>query len=289
MRANEVFRVLVTGSRGQLGYDVCRELERRGIPYFGTNSENMDITDRETVRKQMREYRPDAVIHCAAYTAVDRAEDEPERAFAVNEVGTRDIAEMCREIGAKLLNISTDYVFPGTGTKPFETDDATGPLNVYGKSKLAGERAVQETLEKYFIVRISWVFGENGGNFVKTMLRLAETRSKVQVVCDQSGSPTYTADLAPLLCDMIQTEKYGVYHATNEGECSWAEFAEAIFQATGKVVAVERIPTAAYTAAKAARPLNSRLSKRSLPDAGFPKLPDWRNALLRYMERLHFN
>lgn len=282
-------KVLVTGARGQLGYDVCRELERRGIPYLGTNSENMDITDRETVRKQMRGYRPDAVIHCAAYTAVDRAEDEPERAFAINETGTRNIAEMCKEIEAKLLYISTDYVFPGTGTEPFETDAAAGPLNVYGKSKLAGERAVQETLEKYFIVRISWVFGENGGNFVKTMLRLAEIRSKVQVVCDQIGSPTYTADLAPLLCDMIGTEKYGMYHATSEGECSWAEFAEAIFQAAGKTVAVERIPTAAYTAAKAARPMNSRLSKQSLANAGFPKLPDWRNALLRYMERLHFN
>jgi len=276
-------RVLVTGARGQLGYDVCRELERRGISYLGTNSDTMDITDQDAVLRQVREYHPNAVVHCAAYTAVDRAEDEPERAFTVNEAGTRNIAEASQAIDAKLLYISTEYVFLGAGAKPYEVDDLTGPLNVYGKSKLAGELAVKEALEKYFIVRTSWVFGAHGGNFVKTMLRLAETRDRVQVVCDQIGSPTYTADLAPLLCDMVQTEKYGVYHATNEGDCSWAEFAEAVFQEAGKAVTVERIPTASYTAAKAVRPLNSRLSKRSLIEAGFEKLPNWREALGRYL------
>lgn len=280
-------RILVTGVRGQLGYDVCRELERRGTTYLGTNSDSMNITDREAVLKQIKEYHPDAVIHCAAYTAVDRAEDEPERAFAVNETGTRNIAEACQKINAKLLYISTDYVFPGVGMRPYEVDDAAGPLNVYGKSKLAGELAVKATLEQYFIVRISWVFGEHGANFVKTMLRLAETRNSIQIVCDQIGSPTYTADLCPLLCDMVQTDRYGVYHATNEGECSWAEFAEVIFREVGKAISVEKIPTASYTAVKALRPLNSRLSKRSLSRAGFTRLPNWREALFRYIERLH--
>lgn len=278
-------KILVTGARGQLGYDICRELDRRGVKYLGTNSENMDITNQAIVHRQIKDYRPDAVIHCAAHTAVDRAEDEPERAFAVNELGTRYIAEVCKEIDAKLLYISTDYVFPGTGTKPYETFDATGPLNVYGRSKLAGEQAVREALEKYFIVRISWVFGGHGKNFVETMLRLSETKNSVQVVCDQIGSPTYTVDLARLLCDMVQGERYGIYHATNEGECSWAEFAEAIFKAAGKTVEVEKIPTASYTAAKAERPLNSRLSKQSLVDAGFEKLPCWQEALSQYLSR----
>ena len=283
MREDKAVSVLVTGSSGQLGRDVCRELERRKIPYVGRNSDTMDITDRDIVLKQIQTYCPDVIIHCAAYTAVDRAEEEPERAFAVNEVGTRHIAEASKKIDAKLLYISTDYVFPGTGTKPYETTDAPEPQNVYGRSKLAGEPAVQEILEQYFIVRISWVFGEHGRNFVKTMLRLAETKSGVQVVDDQVGSPTYTVDLAPLLCDMVQTERYGVYHAANEGECSWAEFAEAIFQEAGKSVAVERIATGEYKAAGAVRPLNSRLSKQSLTDAGFSRLPVWRDALARYL------
>ncbi len=284
MKEDKAARVLVTGSRGQLGHDVCRELRRRGIPYLGTNSDTMDVTNRALVKKQICEYHPDAIIHCAAYTAVDRAEEEPERAFAVNETGTRHIVEACKEIDAKLLYISTDHVFSGRGTKAHETTDTTGPLNVYGRSKLAGERAVREVLEKYFIVRISWVFGEHGGNFVKTMLRLAETKSCIQVVDDQIGSPTYTVDLAPLLCDMVQTERYGVYHATNEGECSWAEFAETIFREAGKSVAVQRITTEEYKAAKAVRPLNSRLSKRSLTDNGFTQLPDWQVSLHRYLK-----
>lgn len=277
-------RILVTGASGQLGYDVCLELKRRGMEYLGTSSADMDITDRKAVQKKILEYHPDAVIHCAAYTAVDRAEEEPERAFAVNEQGTRNIAKACKEIDAKLLYISTDYVFPGTGIKPYEIDDPTGPVNVYGKSKLAGERAVKETLEKYFIVRTSWVFGSHGNNFVKTMLRLGQTQHTVQVVNDQIGSPTYTADLALLLCDMIQTGKYGTYHAANEGECSWAEFASAIFQQAGQAVMVEGIPTSCYAAAKADRPRNSRLSKSKLEEEGFSHLPFWYETLSKALK-----
>lgn len=278
-------RILVTGVSGQLGYDVERELERRGIEHLGTSSRELDITDREAVERLMESYRPDAVIHCAAYTKVDLAEDEPERCWAVNADGTRNMAAACRKTGAKLLYISTDYVFPGTGERSYETGDPTGPVNTYGRSKLAGELAVQSLLEKYFIVRISWVFGKNGNNFVETMLRLAETRAELSVVCDQIGSPTYTADLAPLLCGMVQTERYGVYHATNEGTCAWSEFAEAIFELAGRQVAVHPIPTSAYPT-KAARPLNSRLSKESLRDNGFQALPEWKDALARYLKEI---
>lgn len=278
-------RILVTGASGQLGYDVERELERRGIEHLGTSSRELDITDREAVEHLMQSYRPDAVIHCAAYTKVDLAEDEPERCWAVNADGTRNLAAACREIGAKLLYISTDYVFPGTGERSYETGDPTGPVNTYGRSKLAGELAVQSLLEKYFIVRISWVFGKNGNNFVKTMLRLAETKAELSVVCDQIGSPTYTADLAPLLCDMVQTERYGVYHATNEGTCAWSEFAEAIFELAGRQVVVHPIPTSAYPT-RAARPLNSRMSKECLHSNGFQELPEWKNALARYLKEI---
>lgn len=278
-------RILVTGASGQLGYDVERELERRGIEHLGTSSRELDITDREAVEHLMQSYRPDAVIHCAAYTKVDLAEDEPERCWAVNADGTRNLAAACREIGAKMLYISTDYVFPGTGERSYETGDPTGPVNTYGRSKLAGELAVQSLLEKYFIVRISWVFGKNGNNFVKTMLRLAETKAELSVVCDQIGSPTYTADLAPLLCDMVQTERYGVYHATNEGTCAWSEFAEAIFELAGRQVVVHPIPTSAYPT-RAARPLNSRMSKECLHSNGFQELPEWKNALARYLKEI---
>lgn len=278
-------RILVTGASGQLGYDVERELERRGIEHLGTSSKELDITDRAAVERLMAAYRPDAAIHCAAYTKVDLAEDEPERCWAVNADGTRNLAAACREIGAKMLYISTDYVFPGTGERSYETGDPTGPVNTYGRSKLAGELAVQSLLEKYFIVRISWVFGKNGNNFVKTMLRLAETKAELSVVCDQIGSPTYTADLAPLLCDMVQTERYGVYHATNEGTCAWSEFAEAIFELAGRQVVVHPIPTSAYPT-RAVRPLNSRMSKERLRDNGFQELPEWKNALARYLKEI---
>ncbi|MDN0033682.1 dTDP-4-dehydrorhamnose reductase [Oscillibacter valericigenes] len=282
-------RVLVTGVTGQLGYDVCRVLKTRRIEYRGIGSAQLDITQASFVSTYLADYRPDAVIHCAAYTAVDKAESERERCFAVNESGTRNLAKACQTVGAKMLYPSTDYVFPGVGETAYEVDDVTGPQNAYGASKLAGEKAVRETLPEHFIVRISWVFGVNGKNFIKTMLRLAESHSELNVVCDQIGSPTYTADLAPLLCDMIATEQYGTYHATNENLCSWAEFAQEIFRLSGKNVTVHPIPTSEYPAA-AARPLNSRLSKQSLDAGGFPRLPDWQDALARYLyeiEDLH--
>ena len=271
-------KVLITGVSGQLGNDAAKVLTARGVDFLGVSSKEMDITDRDAVLGMFSEYRPDAVLHCAAYTQVDRAEDEPERCMSVNADGTRYIAEACREIGAKLLYISTDYVFPGTGDKPWETDDPTGPLNVYGMSKLAGEQAVRELVEKHFIVRTSWVIGEHGNNFVKTMLRLAEKYNELRVVDDQIGSPTFTADLAPLLCDMLETDKYGCYHATNEGFCSWAELAEAVFRLSGKNVTVRHVSTEEY-GARAARPKNSRLSKASLDAGGFARLTGWETSL----------
>lgn len=280
-------KILVTGGSGQLGFDVCQELERRGVEYIAPSSKEMDITDANAVREHICPYRPDAVIHCAAWTAVDSAEAVPEQVFAVNEGGTRDIALACREIGAKMVYISTDYVFSGIGTHFYEPNDPAGPVNVYGKSKLAGELAVKEILGKYFIVRTSWVFGEHGNNFVKTMLRLAETQTEVSVVCDQVGSPTYTADLAPLLCDMIGTERYGTYHATNEGVCSWAEFAEEIFRIAVKDVKVNHIATGEYPS-KAMRPLNSRLSKRCLTENNFFVLPVWESSVKRFLNMLGF-
>lgn len=280
-------RILVTGVRGQLGYDVCRELQKRRIEFCGTSSQDMDITRAASVREKIFVYHPEAVIHCAAYTAVDRAEDEPELAFAVNEQGTHNVAESCKQISAKMIYISTDYVFSGSGIRAYEVGDITEPLNVYGRSKLAGELAVKETLKRYFIVRTSWVFGTNGNNFVGTMLRLSEMHNKVHVVDDQVGSPTYTVDLASLLCDMVQTEKYGVYHASNEGECSWAEFARAIYERAGRSTVVEPVKTENYIQTKARRPKNSRLGNQSLIDAGFSRLPCWQEALFRYLLELN--
>lgn len=278
-------KVLVTGVGGQLGYDVCKELSLRNVEYRGVDVQDFDIADEGAVREFITAYRPNAVIHCAAYTAVDRAEDEPEKCRSVNVDGTRNIAAACKEIGAKMVYISTDYVFPGTGERFYEPDDLTGPLAVYGRTKLEGEQAVQELLDRYFIVRISWVFGLNGNNFVKTMLRLAETKETLNVVCDQVGSPTYTADLAPLLCDMVVTEKHGTYHATNEGVCSWAEFAQEIFRLAGKNVRVNAIPTSEYPT-RVLRPLNSRMSKDKLERMGFARLPHWQDALARYLQEL---
>ena len=278
-------RILVTGVSGQLGFDVVKRLTELNIDCRGVSSRDFDLTDREAVLKYIKEYAPYAVIHCAAYTAVDKAEDEPELCFKVNGEGTRNIALACRETGAKLLYISTDYVFPGTGESFYEPFDPKAPLNVYGKSKLMGEEMVQELLTKYFIVRISWVFGLNGNNFVKTMLRLGRERAELSVVADQIGSPTYTADLAVLLTEMIQTEKYGVYHATNEEICSWADFAAEIFRQSGLQTKVKPIASSAYPT-KAVRPLNSRLSKKSLAEAGFNSLPRWQSALERYLKEL---
>ena len=278
-------KLLVTGVKGQLGYDVCKVLSARGIEHRGVDIEDFDITNVQATHDYIAAYRPDGVIHCSAWTAVDRAEDELEKVRAVNTKGPRNIASVCKEIGAKLVYISTDYVFPGTGERFYEPDDPTGPLGAYGVTKLEGEQAVQALLERYFIVRVSWVFGKNGNNFVRTMLRLAETKSELNVVCDQIGSPTYTADLAPLLCDMVVTDKYGIYHATNEGICSWAEFAEEIFRLAGKGVKVNPVPTSEYPT-RAARPLNSRMSKAKLEEMGFSRLPDWHNALVRYLREL---
>lgn len=278
-------KILVTGVGGQLGYDVCKVLTARNIEHKGVDIADFDITDAKAAREYITQYHPDAVIHCSAWTAVDKAEDEIGKVRMVNTEGPRNIAAACKEIGAKMLYISTDYVFPGTGERFYEPEDPTGPLGAYGETKLGGELAVRELLEKYFIVRISWVFGKNGNNFVKTMLRLAETKTELNVVCDQIGSPTYTADLAPLLCDMIVTEKYGMYHATNEGVCSWAEFAEEIFRLAGKNVKVNPVPTSEYLT-RAARPLNSRMSKDKLEKMGFTRLPDWHDALARYIHEL---
>lgn len=271
-------KVLITGLTGQLGHETAGVLRLRGIPFLGVGSAELDITDRKQVLRLITDCHPDAVIHCAAYTQVDRAEDDVERCMRVNVEGTRNIAEACRAVGAKMLYISTDYVFPGTGETPWETDDLTGPLNVYGKSKLEGELTVKELLDRWFIVRTSWLIGEHGNNFVKTMLRLSEHYRTLRVVEDQVGSPTFTVDLAPLLCDMIETEKYGVYHATNEGFCSWAELAEAVFRLAKKDVTVQHVSTEEY-GAKTLRPKNSRLSKRSLDEGGFARLPEWKRSL----------
>ena len=275
-------RVFVTGASGQLGREVCRELQERDCAVRGVSSAELDITDAAAVHTALAAYAPDAVIHCAAYTAVDRAEEEAALCRRVNADGTANIAATCAALGCKLLYVSTDYVFSGEGEAPWEVSDRPAPRSVYGESKLAGEQAVCAAVEKHFIVRTSWVFGE-GGNFVRTMLRLAESRREVSVVADQIGSPTYAADLAKLLCDMVETERYGTYHAANEGFCSWADFAAAIFRTAGKDTRVRPITTAEYPA-RARRPLNSRLSRRSLDEAGFARLPHWEDALRRYLK-----
>jgi len=286
-------KVFVTGAAGQLGHDVVRELAARGHEAVGSDREAgipLDITDREAVRAVLSAVRPEAVIHCAAWTAVDAAEapENRERVHAVNGLGPRYIAEACRELGCKMLHISTDYVFDGRGTAPW-TPDCTdyGPLSVYGQSKLEGEQAVAELLQRYFIVRIAWAFGPNGANFVRTMLRLAQTHDTLRVVCDQIGTPTYTPDLARLLADMVETNRYGIYHATNEGGyISWYDFACEIFRQAGKNVRVLPVTSAEYGQSQAARPMNSRLDKSKLPQNGFAPLPDWRDALGRYLNIL---
>ena len=278
-------KILVTGVKGRLGYDVVQEGEKRGLEMFGTDVDSMDITDAGQVRKVMEAYKPDGVIHCAAYTAVDAAEEHQEICRKINVNGTRNIAEVCRDMDIPLMYFSTDYVFDGQGENFWKEDDERQPLNVYGQMKYEGELAVQELVQKYFILRISWVFGVNGSNFIKTMLRLGKERGAVGVVSDQMGSPTYTYDLAKLVLDMFQTDKYGVYHVTNDGICSWYEFACEIFKQAGMDVKVTPLTTAEYPA-KAARPLNSRMSKDKLVNAGFQMLPSWQDALRRYLERL---
>lgn len=301
-------KIFVTGVGGQLGHDVMNELAKRGIEGIGSDVaqtysgvqdgsavctmayHQLDITDKDAVNAALHEARPDAVIHCAAWTAVDLAEDDDkiEKVRAVNAEGTRYIAEVCKELDCPMMYISTDYVFDGQGMKPWEPDCRDyKPMNVYGQTKLEGELAVSGILDKYFIVRIAWVFGRNGNNFIKTMINLGKTHDTLRVVSDQIGTPTYTYDLARLLVDMIQTEKYGYYHATNEGGyISWYEFACAIFEEAGMNTRVIPVTTEEYGLSKAARPFNSRLEKSKLREAGFTPLPDWRDALKRYIEVL---
>ena len=280
-------RVLVTGVKGQLGYDVVKELNKRGHIAIGTDIEEMDITDAENVDKVIKESSPEAVIHCAAYTAVDAAEDNEALCRKINSDGTQNIANVCQELDIKMIYISTDYVFDGEGEKPWEPEDDRTPLNVYGQTKYEGELAVQNTLDKFFIVRIAWVFGVNGKNFIKTMLNLGKTRDSLTVVNDQFGSPTYTYDLARLLVDMVETDKYGIYHATNEGICTWYEFACEIFKQAGMNVKVSPVSADEYPA-KAKRPSNSRMSKEKLTENGFEKLPTWQDALGRYLKEIEY-
>ena len=289
-------KVLVTGTSGQLGFDVVQELLKRGHEAIGadrseTNADFehviLDITDAARVKEVVSEVKPDAIIHCAAWTNVDGAE-EPENLKAVRKVnveGTRNLAEACKEVDAKFMYISTDYVFNGEGSEPWQPDDKNyAPINVYGQSKLDGELEVSRILNKYFIVRIAWVFGQNGKNFIKTMIEVGKTHSVVRVVNDQIGTPTYTIDLARLLVDMIESDKYGYYHATNEGGyISWADFAEEIYKQAGMDVKVEGVTTAEYGLSKAKRPFNSRLDKSKLVENGFEPLPDWQSAVSRFL------
>ncbi len=276
-------KVLVTGINGQLGHDVMGELKKRGHEAVGVDIEEMDITDAECVKRVMTQTAPEAVIHCSAYTAVDRAEEEVELCRQVNAEGTKNVAEVCAGLDCKLLYLSTDYIFSGEGERPWEPGDEPDPLNIYGLTKFEGEQEIKSRMDKYFILRISWVFGVNGNNFIKTMLRLGRENGAVRVVDDQIGSPTYTYDLAVLLVDMIETEKYGEYHASNEGTCSWYEFAKEIFSAAG-MNEVEVTPVSSEEfPAKAKRPKNSRMSKEKLVKNGFNKLPSWQDAVKRYV------
>lgn len=277
-------KVLVTGVNGQLGHDVVIELEKRGHEAIATDAEEMDITDEALVDEIIWNIKPDAVIHCAAYTAVDKAEDNVDICRKVNSNGTDNIAKACKKVGCKMMYISTDYVFDGEGERPWEPDDeVTAPLNVYGQTKYEGEQAVRTQVDKHFIVRIAWVFGVNGHNFIKTMLKLGKQNGAVKVVCDQIGSPTYTEDLSVLLCDMIESEKYGTYHATNEGLCSWYDFACEIFKAAGMDVNVTPVKSEEFPS-RAKRPKNSRMSKDKLEANGFNRLPSWQDATKRYVD-----
>ncbi len=287
--------VFVTGVGGQLGHDVMNELNSRGHTAVGSDimpdcDYPLDITDRAATEAVLMQVKPDAVIHCAAWTAVDLAEDadKQDKVRAINAQGTKNIAEICKKLNCKLVYISTDYVFDGQGEAPWEPDCKDyKPLNVYGQTKLEGELAVANTLEKYFIVRIAWVFGKNGNNFIKTMLNLSRKYDSLRVVCDQIGTPTYALDLSRLLVDMVETEKYGYYHATNEGGyISWYDFACEIFRQAGVSVQVTPVTTAEYGLSKAARPYNSRLSKEKLTENGFTPLPTWQDALSRYLKEL---
>lgn len=278
-------KILVTGVKGQLGYDVVKQLRQKGHESIGIDRDELDLMNDVAIDSFFQNQTFDAIIHCAAYTAVDKAEDEGEVCTQINVNATRKLAENAKKIDAKFIYISTDYVFPGTGNEAYESDAKKGPTNHYGVTKLQGEDVVRELLEKFFIVRISWVFGINGNNFIKTMLNLSKTRDELSIVDDQIGSPTYTADLAPLLVEMIETEKYGEYNASNEGFCSWADFATEIFKCAGKKVKINRVDSSAFPT-KATRPKNSRMSKQALIAAGFETLPSWQDAVSRYIKEL---
>ena len=295
-------KVLVTGVAGQLGYDVMHELTKRGHSAVGSDIlkkedvcsafeyVQLDITEKQDVERTIVEYAPDAVIHCAAWTAVDAAEDDEnkDKVFAINAQGTKYIAEVCKRCGCKMMYISTDYVFNGEGIEPWQEDcKEYAPLNVYGESKLQGELVVSANLDKYFIVRIAWVFGKNGNNFIKTMLSVGKKFDTLRVVNDQIGTPTYTFDLARLLVDMIESDRYGYYHATNEGGyISWYDFACEIFKQAGYRTKVVPVTTEEYGLSKAKRPFNSRLDKSKLTENGFKTLPDWQDALKRYLSEI---
>lgn len=276
-------KVLITGFAGQLGYDVAAELARRGISFIATDKNEFDLTNKEAVKGFVGACKPDTIIHCAAYTAVDKAEEDSAACYKVNVHGTQNLADAAAQTQAKFVYISTDYVFDGEKDEPYEVNDRTAPKTVYGATKLEGENRVRHSCPKHFIIRTAWAFGKNGNNFVKTMLRLGRERESINVVCDQFGSPTYTKDLARLICDMIVTDRYGTYHATNEGYCSWADFAFEIMQQAGLNARIVPIPSSEYPA-KAHRPANSILSKQKLIDSGFIPLPDWKNALADFLK-----
>ena len=278
-------KVLVTGVNGQLGWDVVRLLEERKVPCRGVDVQDFDLTDAAAVKAAVREYMPDVIVHCAAYTAVDKAESEPEVCARVNGDGTLNVVRAALSVGAKLVYISTDYVFSGDGEEPWTEDSPYNPRNVYGLSKAQGEIAVRSLMKRYFLLRTSWVFGLHGKNFVKTMIRLGKEKSEIRVVDDQIGSPTYTADLARVICDMIPTEKYGIYHVCNEGYMSWAGFARLIMAGRGLRCSVIPVPTSGYPT-PARRPLNSRMSTRRLRESGFGPMPTVEDALSRFMQGL---
>jgi len=278
-------KVLVTGVAGQLGYDVVKKLQSEDIDFLvkGVDIADFDITDAKAAQDFITAFAPDIVVHCSAYTAVDKAESDVENCFLVNETGTKNIAEACKKINAGLVYISTDYVYNGQGSNPYEVNSLTAPLGVYGKSKLAGEKAASALVDKLFIIRTSWVFGQNGNNFVKTMLQLGAERDSLSVVSDQIGSPTFTPDLADFIAFLINTDKYGVYHFSNEGFCSWYDFAKEIFRQSNTKIALSPIFSTDYKTA-APRPLNSRLNKQRCYDIGYKQIPSWQDALKRYLQ-----
>lgn len=279
-------KVLVTGYTGQLGFDVIRELKARNIECIGTIRNEFSLTDTEKMQAFVKAYKPDAVIHCAAYMNVNEAEDNKDLCMLVNYSSTKELAKICKEIDAKMIYISTDYVFAGSGEGFYEINNDKEPQNVYGKSKLKGELAIQKILDKYFIIRTSWLFGINGNNFIKYVLSEQKKGNKLRIVNDQIGSPTYTVDLAKLLCDMSLSDKYGIYHATNEGICSWYDFACEIFKQADIKINVKPVSSTAFPT-KAIRPHNSRMSKKCLDEAGFNRLPIWQDALVRYLQELN--